>query len=151
MDIRKCSLFLAYSKLLAPTPPTRLRRATSPQRGGLGFFDNLRSHTPMGYGIFAPAAHFRKIERIPSPSTVLRTASGEGRILPRAKNSPPDCFCPSLRTGAALSNPAFPSKKSHPEWGGIFWRSSRDSNPGDAFTPYEISSHASSTSLSTAP
>ena len=31
------------------------------------------------------------------------------------------------------------------------WRSSRDSNPGGTFMPYEISSHASSTSLSTAP
>ena len=33
----------------------------------------------------------------------------------------------------------------------VFWRSSRDSNPGGTFVPYEISSHASSTSLSTAP
>ena len=33
----------------------------------------------------------------------------------------------------------------------ILWRSSRDSNPGDTFMPYEISSHASSTSLSTPP
>ena len=35
--------------------------------------------------------------------------------------------------------------------GCLFWRSSRDSNPGGTFMPYEISSHASSTSLSTAP
>ena len=33
----------------------------------------------------------------------------------------------------------------------LFWRSSRDSNPGGTFMPYEISSHASSTSLSTPP
>ena len=26
--------------------------------------------------------------------------------LPRAKNSPPDCFCTSLRTGAALLSPS---------------------------------------------
>ena len=39
MDVEKCLLFPTYSKLLAPTPPIRLRRATSPQRGGLGFFD----------------------------------------------------------------------------------------------------------------
>ena len=31
------------------------------------------------------------------------------------------------------------------------WRRRRDSNPCNAFTPYEISSHASSTSLSTPP
>ncbi len=30
-------------------------------------------------------------------------------ILPRAKNSPPDCFYTSVRTGAALSNPIFSS------------------------------------------
>ena len=68
-------------------------------------------------------------------------------ILERPKNMPPACFL------NGLSNPASPSpKKIHPKGVDRFWwRSSRDSNPGDAFTPYEISSHASSTSLSTAP
>ena len=33
----------------------------------------------------------------------------------------------------------------------LFWRRRRDSNPCDTFMPYEISSHASSTSLSTPP
>ena len=47
--------------------------------------------------------------------------------------------------------PLHDQKISTPDGVEIFWRSSRDSNPGDAFTPYEISRHASSTSLSTAP
>lgn len=33
------------------------------------------------------------------------TASGKGGTFPRAKNSPPDCFCTSVFTGAALSSP----------------------------------------------
>ena len=83
-------------------------------------------------------------------------------ILERPKNMPPACFLNGLKVncceaaregGLGHSNPASPSpKKIHPKGVDLFWwRSSRDSNPGDAFTPYEISSHASSTSLSTAP
>ena len=43
-------------------------------------------------------------------------------------------------------------KKTPPHQGWCFlWRRRRDSNPCDTFMPYEISSHASSTSLSTPP
>ena len=45
------------------------------------------------------------------PSTVLRTASVKPGNLPRAKNSPPDCFCTSVRTGAAFSIPTQIIKK----------------------------------------
>ena len=49
-------------------------------------------------------------------------------ILPRAKNSPPDCFYTSVRTGAALSNP--PSlyiKSPHPLGVDYLWQRMRDS------------------------
>ena len=50
------------------------------------------------------------------------------------------------------SNPSWNINVPYPKWvGDYLWRSSRDSNPGGTFMPYEISSHASSTSLSTAP
>ena len=37
-----------------------------------------------------------------------------------SKKCPPDTFYTSLRTGAALSNPASPSKKFHTIWCGTF-------------------------------
>ena len=76
-----------------------------------------------------------------SPFTVLRTAPVDRGIFPRPKNVPPARFL------NGLSNPPFFIKKEIPsEWMGfLFWRSSRDLNPGDTFMPYEISSHASST------
>ncbi len=39
------------------------------------------------------------------------------RTLPRAKNSPLDCFCTSARTGAALSSPLAYKKFQTPQWG----------------------------------
>ena len=55
------------------------------------------------------------------PSTVLRTASVKPGNLPRAKNSPPDCFCTSVRTGAALSIPVRQKNKGHHKVSFIFW------------------------------
>ena len=67
-------------------------------------------------------------------------------LHPTITNMPPACFL------NGLSNPLSPSKNDTTLSNGVvFWRSSRDSNPGGTFMPYEISSHASSTSLSTAP
>ena len=60
MDVEKGPLFPIYSKLLAPTPPTRLCRATSPLRGGLGFFDSLRKDSPGGES-FLCSGHDRKL------------------------------------------------------------------------------------------
>ena len=53
-------------------------------------------------------------------------------ILPRAKKCPPDTFCTSLRTGAALSNPfsSLPIRKpGHFVVGFSYWQRMRDSNP----------------------
>ena len=38
-------------------------------------------------------------------STSVPDASESAGTLPRPKNSPPDCFCTSVRTGAGLSSP----------------------------------------------
>ena len=48
--------------------------------------------------------------------------------FPRAKNSPPDCFCTSLRTGAALSCPANEKENGHPKMSVSFWWARRDLN-----------------------
>ena len=50
-------------------------------------------------------------------------------ILPRPKNSPPDCFYPGC-AGAGLSNPVRPSKNDTIQKDGVvFWRRVWDSNP----------------------
>ena len=70
----------------------------------------------------------------PHPMGVVATKTGirltANGILPRAKNSPPDCFYTSVRIGAALSNP--PSlyiKSPHPLGVDFLWQRMRDSNP----------------------
>jgi len=47
-----------------------------------------------------------------SLSTVVTTAARDPGTFPRAKKRPPDTYCTSLRTGAALSSPVSLSKKS---------------------------------------
>ncbi len=75
-------------------------------------------------------------------------------IFPRAKNSPPDCFYTSLRTGAALSNPIsnFAIKQPPPCWVGVvLWRSRRDLNPRYPFGVHTIASRARYDHFDTAP
>ena len=73
-------------------------------------------------------------------------------ILPRTKKVSTGHFFALPPVGPSFRIPAAHLKKRGTPMGcPAFWRSSRDSNPGDTFMPYEISSHASSTSLSTAP
>ena len=54
------------------------------------------------------------------PPTVLRTAFGKPRILPRAKNCPPDSFSPGC-AWVALSNPVSSLTKKAPPDGGWFY------------------------------
>ena len=48
------------------------------------------------------------------PYTSVPDASKRSWILPRAKKCPPDTFCTSVRTGAALSNPSSSSATKSP-------------------------------------
>ena len=65
--------------------------------------------------------------------TSVPDAPSDPWILPRAKNMlSPACFCTSVRTGAALSNPVSSSanEKDHTQRCGLFhWQRMRDSNP----------------------
>ena len=61
MDVRECLRLPTYSKLLAPTPPTRLCRATSPHRGGLGSFDSLKPPATFAGGFFASKWNRKKL------------------------------------------------------------------------------------------
>ena len=64
------------------------------------------------------------------PSTSLRDASESWGTLPRAKKCPPDTFCTSLRTGAALSSPIRALKNPDVRKDiRIFWCERWDSNP----------------------
>ena len=77
-------------------------------------------------------------------SPLAKIKDSLGRAL--ASDTPPACHIGLFESH--FSDVTSP----HPNgWGFVTWRSSRDSNPGGTFMPYEISSHASSTSLSTAP
>ena len=69
------------------------------------------------------------IEPVPVSSTSLRDASEAGGTLPRAKNSPPDCFYGSLRCRRPFESRPEYQKTRYPNGYLVFWYAGRDSNP----------------------
>ena len=66
---------------------------------------------------------------VPFSSTSLRDASENGGTLPRAKNSPPDCFYGSLRCRRPFESRPEYQKTRYPDGYLVFWYTGRDSNP----------------------
>ena len=70
-----------------------------------------------------------RIKPVPISSTSLRDASETGRTLPRAKNSPPDCFYGSFCCRRPFESRPSNQKRVIPNGITRFWYAGRDSNP----------------------
>ena len=68
-------------------------------------------------------------EPVPASSTSLRDASETGGTLPRAKNSPPDCFYGIFRCRRPFESHPSNQKRAIPDGIPRFWYARRDSNP----------------------
>ena len=113
------------------------RHVFCPTFGGAVLFESLYSmiknaDTRMGICIFALKYIVLTSSQLIAVH-ILADAPSDQWILPRAKKCPPDTFCTSVRTGAALSNPShpLPIKKTRCASSGLlYWQRMRDSNSG---------------------
>lgn len=65
------------------------------------------------YGSNLGQENFAVLPTVALSSTSVPDASESAGTLPRPKNSPPDCFCTSVRTGAGLSSPIIQKKRGY--------------------------------------
>ena len=143
-----CFSVIWDSLLPTPVPGAFIRLWILPRtkKVSAGRFAPLRWDRHRSALLFCFFAALDSLLPTPVPGAFIRLW-----ILPRTKKVSTGHFFALPPVGPSFRIHLLHQKISTPNGVEIFWRSSRDSNPGDTFMPYEISSHASSTSLSTAP
>ena len=107
------------------SPPSSRRRSTAHRAV------ELNCSSPLWQNVNMLLQDFRKrcARPVSASSTSRRDASETEGTLPRAKNSPPDCFYGSLRCRRPFESRPANQKRVIPDGITRFWYAGRDSNP----------------------